>query len=336
MPRSGFFDTQIQQPIGDSTGSDPLATGELGLITRSATLATGAQTGLVVLSNPTAGVVDVLCAWRAARAPLRLPPSPAADGFIDRVLANGHATVEPMDPHERSLLATLASGTRLTYAAGVEISPPGGPSGALCVGLESPPRDPDLTIWKLDSYARLASLCLHDPSVLDGLLAPARVDGLTGCLNHTALRSELDREIARATRYGRVLSCCFIDLDRFKTLNDRYGHIRGNRVLASVAAVLRHQMRQGDTLGRFGGDEFVALLADADEDSACVLAERLRVAIRASRFDGCAEQLDASIGVAQWQPGWTAEGTLEAADQALAHAKRAGGGIVYCAGSAST
>src|SRR3954466_5082991 len=114
-PHSGVSDGQVQHIFGTSPESDPLAAGELGLITRSATLATGAQTGLVALTNPAVGVVDVLCAWQAARSPLRLPPSPSADGFIGRVLENGHACVERVDPHERSLLATLASDTRLTY-----------------------------------------------------------------------------------------------------------------------------------------------------------------------------------------------------------------------------
>ena len=307
---------------------DPLDEGELGLIIRAATLATRAHTGLIALVDPADHVVDVLCAWQAARVPLRLPPAPGPDAFVGRALQSEGATIEPIDPKERLLLTTLAAGTPLSCAAGAAVRPPGGPAGALCVGLESVPADPDVIAWKLESYARLASLCIHDRADLARLLAPARVDGLTGCLNHAALRAEFGREIGRATRYGRALTCCFIDLDRFKVLNDRHGHIRGNRVLASVAAVLRHHLRQGDLLGRFGGDEFVALLPDTEQEAACALAERLRRVIWSSSFDGCVERLDASVGVAQWRPGATVDATLEDADKALARAKRAGGGKV--------
>ena len=128
----------------------------------------------------------------------------------------------------------------------------------------------------VEAYARLAALCLHDPGTLDGLLSAARRDALTGCLSYGALRKELEREIHRAARHGRDVSCCFVDLDGFKLVNDQHGHLHGSRVLARVAAALAKGMRDGDTLGRYGGDEFVAVLPDTDEDAAATLAERLR------------------------------------------------------------
>src|SRR6202035_5485464 len=109
-------------------------------------------------------------------------------------------------------------------------------------------------LWRADSYARLASLCLQDREALHGLLSGGRVDALTGCLTHIALLHELQREIARSDRHGRPLSCAFIDVDRFKRVNDRYGHTHGSRVLANIASVLSVEVRRQDTLGRYGGD----------------------------------------------------------------------------------
>jgi diguanylate cyclase (GGDEF)-like protein len=137
----------------------------------------------------------------------------------------------------------------------------------------------------------------------------------------------LSRETTRAERYGHALSVCFIDLDRFKRVNDLHGHTHGNRVLLEVAAALRACMRAGDTLGRYGGDEFVAILPETEEAEARVLAERIRARISAATALSAAEPLDASVGIAQWSPGWSAEAILGAADRALLAAKADGGGI---------
>ena len=180
----------------------------------------------------------------------------------------------------------------------------------------------------MESHARLTALCLHDPDVLQGLMRSAREDALTGCLNFASLRSELIRETSRAARYGHDLSVCFIDLDKFKRVNDQYGHGRGNRVLVEVARALRACMRAGDILGRFGGDEFVAILPDTAQAEARVLAERVRAQVSAATAFIGDGPLDASVGVVGWAPGLSAEAILGAADRALLTAKAAGGGIV--------
>ena len=123
------------------------------------------------------------------------------------------------------------------------------------------------------------------------------------------------------------MSVCLIDLDRFKRINERYGHAHGSRVIAGVAALLRDGARISDTLGRYGADEFVGLMPDTDQAAACVLAERLRSTI-ATTLRGANEQLGASVGVAQWQPGSSADELLASAERALLNAQQAGGGVV--------
>jgi diguanylate cyclase (GGDEF)-like protein len=188
--------------------------------------------------------------------------------------------------------------------------------------------DPERILWLLDAYARLASLCLHEAGILNELVASARLDGLTGCMDYAAIRSELDREIGRSARHRLPLSCCFIDLDGFKRVNDRHGHQHGNLVLAGVASVLREGVRIGDSIGRYGGDEFVAILPATDASAASVLAERLRLMVSAVALRDARVPLDASVGIAEWQPGTTTDELLAEADEALLEAKRAGGGTV--------
>jgi len=314
--------------MGGRPGADPLAGGGLGLITRSLVLRSGAKVGLLAGSEAPAKRLDVLCTWgtSAGRQDL-LPPLPA-DGFVGRVLESERAVVEPLDRELAAMLSVAASGSTLTHVAGAAVRSPGGLTGVLCLGFTEPPLDPDEAIWLIEGYARLAAMSLHDAGMLDGLLAAARIDGLTGCLNHVAIRTELDYEIQRSARHGRSLSCCFIDLDRFKYLNDHHGHPYGSRVLAEVATLLRRDVRLGDTVGRYGGDEFVAVLPDTDERTACLLGSRLRELIATLALNGARVPLDASIGVAQWRTGWSADATLDAADAALLRAKGEGGGRV--------
>jgi diguanylate cyclase (GGDEF)-like protein len=251
-----------------------------------------------------------------------------ARGFVGRALRVGRAAVEAVDPRSDPSLGPLAAASRVTHAIGVPVRPPHGLAGALCAGFAGPPADDSSAVWVVESYARLAALCLHDPAVLQDLLRAAREDALTGCLNFANLRKELSRETTRAARYGHALSVCFIDLDRFKRVNDLHGHTHGNRVLLEVAAALRACMRAGDALGRYGGDEFVALLPETKEAEARVLAERVRARISAATALSAGEPVDASVGIAQWSPGWSAEAILAAADRALLAAKADGGGIV--------
>jgi diguanylate cyclase (GGDEF)-like protein len=308
---------------------DPLAGGELGLITRDVTVRTGAELGVLAVWNETAQVVDVICAWGDAWVDGR-PPFPAGGrfGFVGRVLSSGRAACEPINPERDPILCAARSGAPVGYAAGAPTRQPGAPAAALCVAFREEPRDLALTRWLVARFAGLVGLCMHDPGVLDGLLAAARVDGLTGVLNYSSTRSELVRELGRSARHGSPTSCCFVDLDHFKRVNEDHGHLEGSRTLARVAEILRGGVRVGDTIGRFGGDEFLAILPDTGQDAACALGERLRTMIAAAPLARGHEPLAASVGVAQWHPGATVDDLLSAADGALRTAKRAGGGIV--------
>jgi diguanylate cyclase (GGDEF)-like protein len=169
------------------------------------------------------------------------------------------------------------------------------------------------------------------------LQALSTTDPLTGIPNRRALDDRLGTEFERSKRYGASLALVMIDLDRFKTLNDRHGHAAGDAVLREVGHILDGEKRRGDTVARFGGEEFVALLPHADAAAAQAWAERVRHRLSTTVVEMGRVRLrtTASFGVATTDSlGEVRESKelLEAADQALYQAKEAGrNGVVVAA-----
>jgi diguanylate cyclase (GGDEF)-like protein len=158
--------------------------------------------------------------------------------------------------------------------------------------------------------------------------AEAGTDAVAGCMNHRAMRRRLDEEIVRATRTGSPLSCILIDLDDFKRVNDEYGHQAGDTVLREVVQALVGEFRAFDRVARYGGDEFVVILPNADLRSAAAAAARALDRMRAVPSLGTNAGISASIGVAQWHAPMGVDELLEACDQALLRSKREGKGRV--------
>jgi diguanylate cyclase (GGDEF)-like protein len=157
--------------------------------------------------------------------------------------------------------------------------------------------------------------------------AEAGTDAVTGSMNHRAMRRRLDEEIGRATRTGGLLSCLLIDLDDFKLVNDRHGHQAGDAMLRDVVNALVGEFRSFDRVARYGGDEFVVILPNADLASAAAAATRALARLRAIASDDVSG-VSASIGAAQWQQSMTTDELIEACDAALLRAKRQGKGRV--------
>ncbi len=157
----------------------------------------------------------------------------------------------------------------------------------------------------------------------------AGTDAVTGCMNHRAMRRRLDEEIGRAARTGMPLSCLLIDLDDFKLVNDRHGHQAGDVMLRDVVHALVGEFRAFDRVARYGGDEFVVILPNAELVSAAAAATRALERLQAlPGREGIPAGASASIGVAQWQPGMDTDELLEACDAALLRSKRQGKGRV--------
>lgn len=151
-------------------------------------------------------------------------------------------------------------------------------------------------------------------------------DSLTGLLNHTNLKQHLEQEIQRARRIGLSLVFVMIDLDRFKSVNDTYGHLTGDRVIKSLARLLQERLRRSDTIGRYGGEEFGVVLFNTDASWAKTIMEEIRESFeRIRQSDGHREfTVTLSCGIAEFPLFETASEVNEAADAALYRAKKSG------------
>jgi diguanylate cyclase (GGDEF)-like protein len=155
---------------------------------------------------------------------------------------------------------------------------------------------------RADRFSTVATLAASDP--------------LTGLPNRRRWDEEAARMVARAERTGEPLAVAIIDLDRFKDYNDTHGHQAGDRLLKEAAAAWRDQLRAGDLLARWGGEEFAVALPGATAEQAVPVLERLRAATPSGQT--------ASVGLASFAPGATLAGLVEQADRALYRAKDTG------------
>jgi len=152
-------------------------------------------------------------------------------------------------------------------------------------------------------------------------------DALTDLCNRRHFCEMAEKEIGRALRHQRPLALCIIDVDLFKPINDRYGHIQGDDVLRGIATIIRAHARSEDVAARIGGEEFALLLPECDLETTRECAERLRLAVANTSFEiaGDQQQITISIGVAVLAPGRESRSALMAtADAALYRAKHAG------------
>jgi diguanylate cyclase (GGDEF)-like protein len=159
--------------------------------------------------------------------------------------------------------------------------------------------------------------------MVEDLQELALTDPLTGLANRRELESQLEREFARAKRFSTAVALMMIDLDKFKDYNDVHGHLAGDRVLRDVARAWKYRLRSSDLLARYGGDEFLVMLADCGPSDAHELAKRLCSAVPHDQT--------CSVGVATWDGRESGEQLVRRADQALLAAKRAGRDQVYVA-----
>ena len=154
----------------------------------------------------------------------------------------------------------------------------------------------------------------------------AASDSLTGAMSRRAILPLIERSVKRAARTGVPACVAMIDLDWFKTINDRFGHLAGDQVLRRMVELIREHSRESDVIGRFGGEEFVLLLQGANESAAARLVERIRGAVAAADWSdiGAGLKVSVSCGIASVLPTDTLDGVLARADKALYEAKRGG------------
>ena len=167
--------------------------------------------------------------------------------------------------------------------------------------------------------------------IQQALVEAARTDPLTGLLNRRAIREHLDHQMAIHQRTHQPFTLLLADVDRFKEINDRYGHAAGDGVLCNITHLLQSHIRPQDVVARWGGEEFLILLPDTDLEGGFALADRIRLQL-AQALELLVEdpdfRLTVSIGVAQFRDDATLDCCIQAADRALYQAKSQGRNLV--------
>ncbi|MDP2662817.1 MAG: sensor domain-containing diguanylate cyclase, partial [Dehalococcoidia bacterium] len=233
----------------------------------------------------------------------------------DRLHSRGRPRRSGEDNHAPSLApaAPLLSRGSVLVAGGPRIGKPiwlaapllsrGSVLGALGLYCGSGRESIQADVQLAQAVAAELGVTLENALRYEEALYQADRDPVTGLLNHRAFHDCLGREFKRAKRAGRELSVVMIDLDGFKLFNDTYGHPIGDLVLREITALLSQNLRAGDLLGRYGGDEFVALLSETGTEGAMSLAERVLQAVAGHAFappDGPAVPIRLSLGLATY------------------------------------
>jgi diguanylate cyclase (GGDEF)-like protein len=203
--------------------------------------------------------------------------------------------------------------------------------GMLAVFTRTPGRGiPEEKVEELEELARRAGPAIENARRFREARQLADLDALTNLHNRRYFHETLAREVARAHRYDRRLALIVFDVDDFKTVNDRVGHLTGDAVLAEVAERVLSVVRSADVACRIGGDEFAVILPESGIEDAQGLSERLQETV-AARPIIQAGRLDVSAGVAELRQGDDAASLFERADEALYRAKESGKGRVVAA-----
>ncbi len=306
--------------LGDTLASTHDLPRILRVILHSALAATGARAGAVLLTEQGEQLVARCCEGLDERgpgtAPLRVPLGSGVVGAGRAALP-----VAAPDPTGGDASAAAVPGRPAEVVLGVL---------ALYDRLGGDEFDDD-DLATLRTFARHAAVAVDNVRVHEEAQRLSLTDPLTGLWNYRYLRESLRREVERASRFGRMVSVLALDLDRFKRVNDTYGHAAGDTVLAEFARRVRGEIREVDLAFRRGGEEFVVLLPETDARGATIVAERLGAAVRDAPVTvvghaGVRELIPVtvSVGIAVFPDhADTGPQVLAAADEALYAAKTA-------------
>jgi len=291
-------------------------------------------------------LVDASRQWFKSKVGLSTQETPRSDAFC------AHALLQPqMLLVEDALKDARFSDNKLVlgppyirfYAGMPLLTPSGQALGTLCV-IDTQPRAMDaLAQQALTSLARQVMVQFELRKAIfkaqqteqelqqlnQKLLAQTLTDALTQVNNRRALENSLVNEWERAFRYSQPLSLLMLDVDDFKSYNDRFGHQAGDKVLQQVAEIIAREARQPDFVARYGGEEFVIVLPETDSEGALYIAERIRYKVEQAVWTQ--RPITVSIGVASYGSQADAEALLNQADQALYRAKQSGRNCVTVA-----
>ena len=322
--------------LGDTLSSTHDLDRILHVVLESAMVSTRASGGMLLLLNPSRDQL-VLSASRGLEVPLDLV-LPVGHGVSGQV-AQAAEPVRGRIGHGPGELAPAPGEPSDTSFIAVPLMSSGAVVGVLDLfGSASGEGFDERDLATIRTFASQATVAVNNVLLHEEAQRLSITDALTGLWNYRYFTLTIGKEIERATRFERPLSLLMLDLDHFKTVNDTFGHPRGDAVLIELAKRIKSQVRDVDTVARYGGEEVVIILPETDDGGAVQAAERIRSIVGGSAFGSADEApitVTVSIGVAVFpQHGASATTLLARADEALYDAKRAGRDTARVAASA--
>jgi diguanylate cyclase (GGDEF)-like protein len=257
------------------------------------------------------------------------PPSSRHEELVREAMATGEVRMESeQDPVSGENVATLVVPLRAQARA----------LGGLCVVRQGGAPEDRVAVQLVELCAAASAAALANAALYEQSQRLALTDPLTGLYNRRSLERLLEQELDKARRLGYPVGVLVVDVDEFKQINDRLGHLQGDKVLGGVSRALRRALRQIDSLARFGGDEFVALLPGCEQDALRGVGEKLRATVARLRVAGLqGGEVTISLGAAAAHgAGVGAKALLAEADEALYRAKTAGRNCVTMADAQPT
>ena len=243
------------------------------------------------------------------------------------VIAAARPLVVPLDADHAP---GLEGGGHPTHVLVVPVQRSGQLMGAFELYLPAPHDLTDDQIDLLQGVAAQAAIAISHAQLFQAQEENALTDELTKLPNRRALAQRFLEEMQRARRHHKSMAFLMVDIDHFKLVNDTYGHLQGDAVLAELAKILVAGKRESDVCARYGGEEFGLILHETNETGAMTLAERIRAKVQAATFPG-GLKVTISIGVASTDDESMFTSLIEKADQALYAAKQAGRNAVRTA-----
>jgi diguanylate cyclase (GGDEF)-like protein len=316
-----------------------------------------AQLAAIICGTPIAmiSLLDDHRQWFKARVGISATETPREDAFCARAIMDPTSVMVVEDSHadDRFAKSALVLGDPYIrfYAGAPLVTPTGEALGTLCV-IDTVPREItplqitglqmlaaqvvsqlelrrsiltlEDVVLKQETHVKELKNSTRDLKIAESkLIAAAMTDALTGIPNRRALKGRLEEEHDRSIRYGTHLAVVMIDIDHFKDINDALGHQAGDAVLATVAQLLRQELRAHDMIARYGGEEFLAILPNTGLPGGLVMAERFRRTIERAAWEF--RPLTVSAGVSSALAGSIPQRDLvKLADSALLRAKKSG------------
>jgi diguanylate cyclase (GGDEF)-like protein len=254
------------------------------------------------------------------------------DGFWHKVLGESGTLIEnEMNAKRAELFRETASRMCIPLVSC------GQTFGALVLHSSEPQSFQAADMRPLESVADICATAIQNANYVERVKQLAYRDGLTGIFNRRFFELRMTEELDRAQRFGAGMAVIMVDIDRFKSLNDEFGHLLGDEVLRQVSSILHDQLRKFDVVCRYGGEEFAILLSQTHPQHAMGVAEKLRSLVERWQFPAVPRAVTISAGIAAYpQNGVTREELMKAADSSLYAAKQHGRNRVELAASDSS